>query len=195
MAEKDYYKILGVDRNASEDEIKKAYRKLALKYHPDRNPDDPDAADKFKDAARAYEVLGDAEKRELYDRYGERGLSGTQRQDFRSYDDIFSAFSDIFGQGSPFEDFFGGRGQRRKKRSGRNLRVTLKIDLEDIVEETTKTISLKRRDICPECKGSKSAPGTEPSTCSYCKGYGEVESRQGFFAMRTTCPRCNGKGT
>mgnify|MGYP006293484053 CR=1 FL=1 len=194
MANKDYYDILGIDRGASEKEIKKAYRKCALEYHPDRNPDDPEAAEKFKEAAQAYEVLSDPEKRELYDRYGEEGLKGQRRRDFSSYDDIFSAFSDIFG-GGMFEDFFGSRSAGRQRSRGRSLRVELELDLEDVAEGATKTVTLRRREKCPECGGDGCAADSEPRTCSYCRGYGQVESRQGFFSMRTTCPKCQGKGT
>lgn len=194
MAKKDYYEVLGLERDASQKEIKKAYRKRALEYHPDRNPDDPDAAEKFKQAAEAYEVLSDEEKRRLYDTYGEEGLKGQRRREFSSYDDIFDAFSDIFG-GGMFEEFFGSRSAGRQRSRGRSLRVELEVDLEDIAEGTTKTVSLRRREKCPECGGDGCAPGSEPSTCSYCRGYGQVESRQGFFSMRSTCPRCEGKGT
>ncbi len=193
MADKDYYDILGVDREASQDEIKKAYREAALKYHPDRNPDDPDASEKFKEAAEAYDVLGDPDKRQQYDRFGEAGLNGQRGRDFQSYDDVFSAFSDIFG-GSMFEEFFGGRSGRGSQSSGRNLRVELDLDLEDVAQQTTKTVTLRRREKCDNCDGEGAAPGSEPRTCTYCKGYGQVESRQGFFSMRTTCPKCNGKG-
>ncbi|MFP4026903.1 MAG: molecular chaperone DnaJ [Candidatus Brocadiia bacterium] len=196
MPEKDYYDILGVKRKASQKEIKRAYRKLALEYHPDRNPDDPEAAEKFKEAARAYEVLGDEQKRRLYDQYGEAGLRNTGRRDFGSFDDIFSAFSDIFGGSGLFDEFFSGgrRGQRREKR-GRNLRVALNMSLEEVSEGVTKTVTLRRREICDHCEGNGCTPGTEPTTCSYCRGHGQVENRQGFFSMRTTCPKCHGSGT
>lgn len=194
MAKQDYYEILGVERDASQKEIKKAYRKCAMEYHPDRNPDDPDAAEKFKAAAEAYDVLSDPDKRQRYDRYGEEGLKGQRGRDFSSYDDIFSAFSDIFGSGM-FDDFFGARGGERKRSQGRSLRVELAVDLEDVAEGTTKTVNLRRRETCDECGGDGSAPDSEPRTCSYCRGYGQVESRQGFFSMRTTCPKCQGEGT
>ncbi|MFW6456788.1 MAG: molecular chaperone DnaJ, partial [Planctomycetota bacterium] len=193
MADKDYYNILGVDRGASQEEIKKAYRKAALKYHPDRNPDDPDAAEKFKEAAQAYDVLSDPKKRKQYDTYGEAGLNGQRARDFQSYDDVFSAFSDIFG-GGMFDEFFGGGKGRNSQSGGRSLRVELNLDLEDVAQKTTKTVNLRRREQCETCDGSGSAPGSSPRTCTYCRGYGQVESRQGFFSMRTTCPKCQGKG-
>ena len=194
MATTDYYEILGVPRDAAREEIRRAYRKLALQYHPDRNPDDPDAAGKFKEAARAYEVLSDQQMRRLYDTYGEEGLRGAHVRDFGSFEDVFSAFSDIFG-GGIFEEFFGGRATGRRPARGRSLRVSLEISLEDIAEGTTRTVTLRRREQCDECGGNGCASGTEPATCSYCRGHGQVESRQGFFAMRTTCPQCRGKGT
>jgi molecular chaperone DnaJ len=191
MADRDYYEILGVGQDASAAEVKKAYRKLALQYHPDRNPDDPEAAEKFKKAARAYEVLSDPEKRERYDRYGEAGLKGAGVHDFGSFDEVFSAFSDIFG-GGMFEDFFGGR-TGRGRRKGRSLRVAVEIDLEEALTGTERTISLRRSEPCPDCDGRGAAPDGV-RTCSTCRGHGQVESRQGFFAVRRTCPRCGGSG-
>ncbi len=192
---REYYTTLGVASDASQQEIKKAYRKMAFRYHPDRNPDDPQAAEKFKAASRAYEVLSDEDKRRIYDRHGEEGLKGFNRPDFQSEDDIFGAFSDIFGYGNPFEDIFGQRRRHEGQQQGRNLRVNIEVDLEDVVKGTKKTVTLRRRDICSSCNGNGAAPGTEPATCSYCKGYGQVEQRQGFFAMRVTCPRCQGSGS
>ncbi len=168
---------------------------MAFKYHPDRNADDPGAAEKFKAASEAYDVLGDEDKRRIYDRYGEEGLKGVNRHDFRSTEDIFDAFRDIFGGGSPFGEFFGQRGDRGGRARGRNLRVNIEVSLEDAATGTQKVVNLRKRDICSECTGSGSAPGTEPSTCSYCRGYGQVEQRQGFFAVRATCPRCQGSGS
>ncbi|MFO7959129.1 MAG: molecular chaperone DnaJ [Candidatus Brocadiia bacterium] len=193
MADRDYYEILGVDRDASEAEIKKAYRKLALEYHPDRNPDDPDAAERFKEAAAAYQVLGDPEKRQRYDRYGEAGVRGTGAREFSSFEEIFSTFSDIFGGGSIFDEFFGGTRRRRTARKGRSLRVAVEIDLEDVFTGTEKTISLRRAEVCEQCGGT-GASEDGVRTCGTCRGHGQVESRQGFFSMRRTCPRCGGDG-
>ncbi len=191
----DYYTILGVDQDASPKEIKKAYKKMAFEYHPDRNPEDPEAEKKFKKASEAFEVLGDEEKRSMYDRYGEEGLRGINRQDFRSSEDIFDAFRDIFGNGSMFGDFFGQSRGGAAGGGGRNLRVPIEVTLEDVANGAQKTVTLRKRVVCDECDGSGAAPGSEPATCSACNGYGQVERRQGFFSMRSTCPRCGGKGT
>ncbi len=192
MAERDYYEVLGIARDASKAQIKKAYRRLALEYHPDRNPENPQAAEKFKEAAEAYEVLSDDEKRRRYDRYGKAGLRGAGVHQWSSVDEIFSTFSDIFG-GSVFEEFMGRRGGRGG-RAGRNLRVSLQVSLEEMLSGAEKTIELRRQEPCSKCDGRGAAPDGL-RTCSACRGYGEVESRQGFFSMRRTCPRCNGRGT
>jgi len=191
MADRDYYEILGLDREASQADVKKAYRQMALKYHPDRNPDDPRAADRFKEAAEAYEVLGDAQKRQRYDRYGKAGLEGFDIHHFTSFDEIFSAFSDVLG-GSMFDDFFGA-GPRRGQR-GRSLRVSVEIGLEEVLTGTERTMSVRRAEFCDACDGRGAAPGGI-RTCNACRGHGQVESRQGFFAVRRTCPRCGGSGT
>lgn len=193
MRETDYYEILGVSRDAPLDEIKRAYRKLAFQCHPDRNPGVPEAAEKFKRAARAYEVLGDPEKRGLYDTYGEAGLSGAGVRDFSSFQDIFSAFGDIFS-GSIFDSIFGASTSERTGR-GRSLRVALEVELEDVASGTTKTLTIRRAERCETCGGTGCQPGKKPVGCSYCRGYGQVESRQGFFTMRTVCPQCNGAGS
>lgn len=193
MAKQDYYELLGVARNATEDEIKKSYRKLALKYHPDRNPDDPEAEEKFKQAAEAYEVLHDTEKRSLYDRYGHEGLQNAGFQGFQGFDDIFSSFGGIF------EDFFGfssGRQRgRSRSRSGADLRYDLQITFEEAVFGTEKVLEFEKMEVCIQCLGKRTAPGTSPTTCSTCGGIGQVERRQGFFALRTTCPNCRGEGS
>jgi molecular chaperone DnaJ len=193
MAKRDYYDILEVPRNATEEEIKKSYRKLALKYHPDRNPDNPEAEEKFKEAAEAYEVLHDSEKRGLYDRYGHEGLQNAGFRGFQGFDDIFSNF------GSIFEEFFGvsgsgRRGGRRTARAGADLRYDLQITFEEAVFGTEKILEFEKTETCIHCLGKRSAPGTSPKTCSTCGGYGQVERRQGFFALRTTCPHCRGEG-
>jgi molecular chaperone DnaJ len=193
MADQDYYQILGVDRAASQADIKKAYRKMALKYHPDRNKDDPDAAEKFKDAAEAYEVLGNPETRDRYDRFGRDGLRGVPLHEFTNVEDIFGAFSEFFGGGGLFDGLFGGARARQAAR-GRNLRVSLEIDLTDVLEGAERTITLTRQELCETCAGT-GAKEDGVRTCSYCRGHGEVESRQAFFRMRTTCPRCAGRGT
>jgi len=193
MAQRDYYEVLGVSRDASQDEIKRAYRKLAFQYHPDRNPGAPDAAEAFKKAAQAYDVLGDPQNRRLYDMYGEAGLSGAGVRNFSSVADIFSAFDDIFSVGM-FDSFFGRAASERARR-GRSLRISLRVELEEVASGTQKLVTLRRAERCEICGGTGCKPGEQPVRCSYCRGYGQVESRQGFFTMRTTCPQCHGAGT
>jgi molecular chaperone DnaJ len=191
MAKRDYYEVLGVGRNATEEEIKKSYRKLALQYHPDRNPDDATAEEKFKEAAEAYEVLHDQEKRSLYDRFGHEGLQNAGFRGFQGFDDIFSNF------GSIFEEFFGmggHRGGRRASRAGADLRYDLQISFEDAVFGSEKILEFEKMETCVHCLGKRTAPGKSPTTCSTCGGIGQVERRQGFFALRTTCPHCRGEG-
>lgn len=192
MAERDYYEILGVGSDASEEEIKKAYRRMALKYHPDRSPDNPEATERFKEAAEAYEVLSNEETRRRYDLYGHAGLKGVPLHEFSSVDDIFSVFSDFFAGTGIFDDLLGAR-FTRTARKGRSLRVTLEVDLAEVLTGTEKTIALARAEMCDKCQGS-GAPEDGIRTCSRCRGYGQVESQQGFFRMRTTCPRCHGQG-
>jgi len=196
MSPRDYYDVLGVARDAGQEELKRAYRRLARRDHPDRNPDDPQAAERFKNAAQAYDVLGDPDKRRLYDTYGEAGLQGAGGlRDFASTEDIFSAFSDIFGEGL-FEDlFFGGRGAAQRSSRGRSLKVRLEVDLEDVASGGAKVVSLRRREACSQCRGTGCKPGAKKAACSYCRGYGQVESRQAFFMVRVVCPRCQGAGT
>jgi len=189
---RDYYEILGVDRNASLDEIKRAYRRLALKYHPDRNPNDPEAEQKFKEAAEAYEVLSDPDKRARYDRYGHAGLAGTEFHEFTTVEDIFEAFSDIFG-GGLFGDLLGTR-RRRGPRRGRDLRIELELDLVEAARGTVKTFDVQRPERCGECNGTGVRGGRQPEVCGYCGGSGEVYQSHGFFRIATTCPGCRGKG-
>jgi molecular chaperone DnaJ len=203
MAERDYYEVLGVKRNATPDELKRAYRKLAMTYHPDRNKGDEKAAEYFKEATEAYEVLNDVEKRRIYDQFGHDGLKqGGYQRGFSSFEDIFSMFGDIFGGrggGSIFEDFFdfGGRasGRRRSRaQRGASLKCDLEISLKEAFEGVEKTIDLKRNEICKTCSGSGAKPGTSPKVCSHCQGRGEILQSQGFFSLRTTCPHCQGTG-
>jgi molecular chaperone DnaJ len=194
MIKQDYYEVLGISRSASEDEIKKAYRKNALKYHPDRNPGDKECEEKFKEASEAYEVLRDPEKRGLYDRFGHDGLRNSGFSGFSGFEDIFSSFGDIF------EDFFGlgGFGGRRRNRSsvrrGEDLRYDIEISLYEAAFGIEKKIELKKNVQCPACNGKGSAPGTSPETCTMCEGAGRVRQQQGFFSIATTCPRCHGNG-
>ncbi|HWE39258.1 MAG TPA: molecular chaperone DnaJ [Isosphaeraceae bacterium] len=189
---RDYYEVLGVERNATADDIKKAYRQRALKDHPDRNPGDAEAERRFKEAAEAYEVLSDQQKRQRYDRYGHVGLEGAGVHDFRNADDIMAAFSDIFG-GGLFGDMFAAR--RRGPRPGLDLRVNLEIDLIEAARGATKPIQISRQEVCDDCNGTGARKGTKPVTCDYCRGQGQVVQSRGFFQLATTCPACGGQGT
>jgi len=192
MTKRCYYECLEVERNATDEEIKKNYRKLAMQYHPDRNPGDTEAEEKFKEAAEAYEVLSDREKRDIYDRYGHEGLNGIGFKGFSGFDDIFSSFSGIF------EDIFGfstGRSRTRTaQRAGDNLRYDLKISFMDAAFGTSTDIDVEKTDRCLECRGVGAAPGTEPETCRQCSGRGQVTQSNGFFTISTTCSRCRGQG-
>lgn len=195
---RDYYEILGVAKNASTEEIKSSYRKLALKYHPDKNPGDKEAEGKFKEAAEAYEVLSDTEKRERYDRFGHSGVSGNRG--FSNVDDIFSAFSDIFGEGtrgggSIFEELFGTFGRGRASRRGSHLHCTISLDFIEAAKPVEKTIHIQRREACNECRGSGCAKGSTRKACSTCKGRGVIQQIQGFFSLQTTCPACRGQAS
>ena len=192
MEEKDYYKILGVSRNATEDEIKKSYRKVAMEHHPDRNPGNKEAEEKFKIASEAYEVLRDPEKREIYDRYGIEGLKGTGFTGFRGFDDIFSAFGDVF------QDFFGfGPTHRRRTaaRPGADLRYDVKISFFDAAFGKEAEIEIPKNIACEACGGTGAKPGTHPTQCPSCKGTGQVTRSQGFFTISTTCSQCRGEGS
>jgi molecular chaperone DnaJ len=194
---RDYYEILSVARDASIPDIKSAYRREALKHHPDRNPGDKDSEKRFKEAAEAYEVLSDPEKRKIYDRYGHQGLTGARApQGYSSVEDILSAFGDVFGGGSLFGEFFGfsggsGGGPRR----GSSLRCEVRLSFAEMAKGATKTLSLRRPETCETCHGTGARPGTSSRTCSYCHGRGVIQQRQGFFALQTACPRCEGEGT
>ena len=205
MAKRDYYSVLNVERNASKEELKKAYRKLAMQYHPDRNPGNAEAEEKFKEAAEAYEVLNNDDKRARYDRFGHDGLrgSGFGSSGFSNINDIFSHFSDIFGGGSSiFDDFFTSGGQRSKRRgtgtAGSDLRINLKLSLEEIANGITKKVKIKKFVKCDKCNGSGADEGTAIKTCTVCNGLGEVKSISrsvfGQFVNITTCQNCGGEG-
>jgi molecular chaperone DnaJ len=189
---RDYYDILGVDRSATEEELKKSYRKLALMYHPDRNPGDKDTEEKFKEAAEAYEVLRDPEKREIYNRYGHDGLNGTGFRGFSGFEDVFASFSDIF------EDVFGfntGGGRTRTAvRQGADLRYDLKISFMDAAFGKATQIEIGKFEKCGECEGSGAVSGTRPEICQLCGGRGQVIKSSGFFSISSTCPPCRGSG-
>ncbi|MBI2933612.1 MAG: molecular chaperone DnaJ [Planctomycetes bacterium] len=193
---KDYYEILGVSRSATTDEIRSAFRKLALKHHPDRNPGDKEAEKKFREISAAYDVLSDAEKRRQYDAYGHEGLRGYAQRDFEgaSFEDIFQTFGDIFGGESVFGDLFGMSRRGRGPRRGASLRVEIEIDLKEAAEGIEKIIGVWRAELCEECDGSGARPGTKPQTCPECGGRGELMRSAGFFSVRQTCPRCGGEG-
>lgn len=198
MTEKQcYYDILGVDRNADAAQLKAKYRKIALQYHPDRNPGDKAAEDKFKEAAEAYEVLSDPEKRQVYDQFGHRGIEGMRNGaggagGFQDFDDIFSSFGDIF------EDFFGFRtsrkGGRSRARRGADLRYDMTIDFMDAAFGKETEIDLEKMETCDTCEGSGAKPGTSPETCGQCGGSGHHVRTQGFFSVKSACPRCGGQG-
>lgn len=192
MSADDYYTILGVNRNVGEEELKKAYRQMAIKYHPDKNPDNKEAEEKFKKAAEAYGVLSDADKRRKYDQFGVEGLRGSSSRGFSGFEDIVDAFGDVFS-GSIFDEFFGGN-KRRRAKSGKNLRCDMAIDLADVVNGVEKTLEIRRQEQCPECQGSGARKGTSAVTCPYCKGAGEIQQSQGFFTVRSACPKCGGNG-
>ncbi|MCK9563949.1 MAG: molecular chaperone DnaJ [Bacteroidales bacterium] len=192
MAKRDYYDILGVSRDASEADIKKAYRRVAMKHHPDRNPDDAEAEEKFKEASEAYEVLSDADKRAAYDRYGHDAVSGAGGG-FGGAGAGAGAFSDIFGD--VFGDIFGGGGRGRGGPArGSDLRYDLELDLEEAVRGTTATIRVPTLVECDECDGSGAKKGSKPLTCGTCGGVGQVRMSQGFFQVQQTCPQCRGRG-
>jgi molecular chaperone DnaJ len=192
---RDYYEVLGVERSASQDDIAKAYRKLALKYHPDSNQGDTDVIHKFKESAEAYEILSDAQKRSRYDQYGHAGVEGAGGGGFRDVGDIFEAFGDVFG-GTIFEDFFGGGGGRTRGRvrRGADLRCDVTLELEEAAKGVTKTVSLTRHAACETCSGSGAAAGSQPETCRKCQGRGQVIQASGILRVQTTCPICRGTG-
>lgn len=189
MSKRDYYEVLGVESGASEAELKKAYRRKAMKYHPDRNPDDKDAEDKFKEANEAYEVLSDADKRAAYDRHGHAGVD-PQMGGAGGFGG--GNFSDVFGD--VFSDFFGGGGGRGGPQRGSDLRYNMELDLEEAVRGTTVNIRIPASVDCKTCKGTGAKKGTSPVTCTTCNGMGQVRMQQGFFAVQQTCPRCHGAG-
>lgn len=199
-AQRDYYEVLGIERSADAEEIKRAYRRLAMKYHPDRNPGDAEAESKFKEAAAAYEVLADEQKRRIYDQYGHEGLRGSggpATHDFSRMDpnDIFSMFADIFGGGFGGGGG-GGRGRRQGPARGYDLETEVAITLEDVAAGVETTVDFARLDVCESCTGSGAKPGSKPVTCPTCGGQGKVQQTGlgGMFRMVTACPTCHGRG-
>jgi molecular chaperone DnaJ len=190
---RDYYEVLGVGRTATDQEIKSAYRKLAMQYHPDRNPDNPEAEEQFKECSEAYSVLADAEKRARYDRFGHAGFSGNGGGGFdpAGFPDIQDIFGDIFG-----DVFGGGRGGGRRSRAqrGADMREDITLEFEEAVFGVTRQVSIRRLEDCEHCKGSGAAPGKSPITCTTCNGQGQVRYQQGFFAIARPCSTCGGSG-
>ncbi|HWA12839.1 MAG TPA: molecular chaperone DnaJ [Burkholderiales bacterium] len=191
MAKRDYYEVLGVNRDASEEDLKKAYRKLAMKHHPDRNPDNPKAEELFKEAKEAYEVLSEPAKRSAYDQYGHAGVdpqSGMGAAGGAGFGSFADAFGDIFG------DIFGGGRGRSSVYRGADLRYNLEISLEEAAHGTETRIRIPTMQECETCHGSGAKPGTQPTTCATCGGHGQVRMTQGFFSIQQTCPKCHGSG-
>lgn len=191
MSKRDYYEVLGVDKNISERDLKKAYRRVAMKYHPDRNPDDKEAEEKFKEANEAYEVLSDSEKRAAYDQYGHRAFEGGMGGGggFGGAEGFSDAFGDIFG-----DIFGGGRSRQRGPAPGNDLQYNLELDLEQAVKGAEVEITIPNIVSCKPCNGSGAKPGSKVNTCQTCGGTGQVRVQQGFFAVQQTCPHCQGKG-
>ncbi len=200
MAKRDYYDVLGVARGSSKDDIKKAYRKLAIQYHPDRNPGNKEAEEKFKEATEAYEVLGDDSKRQAYDQFGFAGVEGMGGGAPHDFSAVFRDFEDIFGDFSGiFDSFFGGGGRRRRgpqsgARRGADLRYDLELPFEEAVFGSSVEIAYARSETCSECKGSGGAGGSKRTLCPTCGGSGQVRRSSGFFSIATTCPTCQGEG-
>ncbi len=192
MAKRDYYEVLGVNRDASEEEIKKAYRRLAMKHHPDRNPDNPKAEEQFKEAKEAYEVLSDSGKRSAYDQYGHAGVDPSAGMGAGAAGAGFGNFADAFGD--IFGDIFGAGRTRSNVYRGADLRYNLEVSLEEAARGTETRIRVPTMEQCGTCHGSGAKPGTEPVTCATCGGHGQVRMTQGFFSIAQTCPKCHGSG-
>ena len=192
---RDYYEVLGVARVATDVEIKSAYRKLAMTYHPDRNPNNPEAEDKFKEITEAYAILADGEKRTLYDRFGHAGLGGSAGGPAGFDPAIFQDFGDIFGDIFGFGDMFGQGGRRRSRaQRGADLREDLHLEFEEAVFGVDKQVNVRRHETCDACRGTGAAPGKAPVSCRSCNGRGQVRYQQGFFSIARTCPACQGAG-
>lgn len=195
MSKRDYYEVLGIGRDATEQQIKSAYRKLALKFHPDRNPGDKKAEEAFKEAAEAYAIVSDPEKRTLYDRFGHAGVSGAAAggfdpNAFAGFEDIFGNLGDLFG----FGDMFGGRRRRGGPQRGADLRYDLEISFEESYTGTETPIQIPREETCETCTGTGAAPGTSPEVCGHCRGTGQQRFQQGFLTVARPCPTCRGTG-
>src|ERR671923_3045858 len=197
VSKRDYYEVLEVEREATDQQIKSAYRKLAMKHHPDRNPGDKQAEEHFKEAAEAYAILADREKRSLYDRFGHAGVSGAgagaggfDPTIFADFSDIFAGLGDVFG----FGDVFGGRRRRSGPQRGADLRYDLEITFEESASGAETTIQIPREETCETCSGTGAAPGTSPETCAHCRGTGQLRYQQGFLTVARPCSNCRGTG-
>jgi len=195
VSKRDYYEVIGVSRTATEQEIKSAYRKLALKYHPDRNPGDKEAEERFKEAAEAYAVLADGEKRQMYDRFGHAGVGsagagGFDPNVFTGFEDILGGLGDVFG----FGDIFGGGRRRGGPQRGADLRYDLEISFDEAAKGSETSIQIPRQEACETCTGTGAAPGSKPTTCPQCHGRGQLRYQQGFFTVARTCGQCRGTG-
>lgn len=194
MIKRDYYEVLGLDRSCSDAEIKKSYRRLALQYHPDRNPDDPNAEEQFKEASEAYEVLADCQRRQIYDAYGHAGLEGRGFHGFHDVDEIFGSMGDIF------EEFFGGmgfgsrRGARSRARIGADIRHDMEISFLESAKGVEREIEVERQVACETCGGRGYPEDSSPVTCKACNGAGHITQKQGFFVLQSVCPQCRGQG-
>jgi molecular chaperone DnaJ len=193
--QRDFYEVLGVDRRATSAQITDAYRKLAIRFHPDKNPGDADAASRFKEAARAFEVLSDADLRGRYDRYGHAGLQGGRQHDFNDIGDVFEAFGDLFGGGIFGEAFGGARKKTNRPRKGRDVFCQVSLSLVEAARGSTKTVAFARHELCGTCDGSGAKKGTKPQACEYCGGQGQVIQTAGVFRLQATCPACRGAGS
>jgi molecular chaperone DnaJ len=193
--QRDYYEVLGVERRATSAQITEAYRKLAVKFHPDKNPGDEQAAMRFKEAARAFEVLSDTDLRGRYDRFGHAGVQGGQRHDFNDMSDVFEAFGDLFGGGLFGDAFGGGRKRGARPRKGRDVFCQVSLTLAEAARGATKTVQFTRHEMCADCDGSGAKKGTRPQSCDYCGGQGQVIQTAGVFRLQTTCPACRGAGS
>jgi molecular chaperone DnaJ len=193
-SKRDYYEVLGVARTAATKEIADAYRKAAIKYHPDKNPGDEEAVLRFKEAAEAFEVLGDQEKRSRYDRYGHSAFQGAAGSHFHDVSDIFEAFGDILG-GGLFGDLFGGGRRDRRPQRGADIASHVTLELVEAARGVTKTVEFERHEACETCGGTGAKAGSQPETCSYCRGRGQVVQASGIFRVQTTCPACRGRGS
>lgn len=194
ISQRCFYEVLGIERTATSAQITTAYRKLAIKFHPDKNPGNDEAAAKFKEAAQAFEVLSDDQLRDRYDRHGHAGVQGGGRHEFNDFSDIFEAFGDLFGGGMFGDAFGGGRNRGTRARKGRDVSCAVTLSLVEAARGADKVVAFTRHESCTECDGSGAKKGTQPQPCEYCGGQGQVIQSAGVFRLQTTCPSCRGAG-